>query len=143
MEAIDVKAIVDYLLTCPFIGDFTSVLLTDLTGDEVGQSGVFDDGEQRAVITDMLGNQLLPHKYAMVTRISTSKDLDRILAVNFTQKFLVWIRQQELANNYPILPSGYQAYSISASDGRLTARAQDGKTTLYEIPILITYWRFV
>lgn len=143
MEAVSVKSLVDYLLTCPFISDFTSILLTDLTGDEAGHSGVFDDGEQRAIYEDMLGNQLLPHKYAMVTRISTSSDLDRIQATNFCQRFLVWVRQQELAGNYPLLPEGYQAYSISAVDGRLTARAQDGKTALYEVPIVLTYWRFV
>lgn len=139
----NVKAMVDFLLTCPFIDEFTSSLFTDLTGDEAGQSGVFDDGEQRATITDMLGNQLLPHKYAMVTRISTSRDLDRILASNFCQRFIVWVRQQELAGNYPVMPEGYQAYSILAFDGRLTARAQDGKTALYEVPIVLTYWRFV
>lgn len=139
----DIKNMVDYLLTCSFMDEFATELFTELTGDEVSQSGLFDDGEQLPERADMAGNKLLPHKYALVARISSTRDTDRIRAANFSQRFTEWIDQQEQLGNYPTVPTNYQAFSISASNGRLTARAQDGKTALYEIPIVFKYWRFV
>ena len=142
MEAIEMESMIAFLLTCPFISDFPK-LQSDYTGAEADSSGLYDDGEQEAIREDFLGNQLIPHKYALVTRISSVKDTERIQAANFCQRLQVWIREQDLASNYPILPDKYQAFEISASNGRLTARAQDGKTALYEIPIVLMYWRFV
>jgi hypothetical protein len=124
------------------MSDF-SAMLTGIVGDNASEGGLFDDGEQKAEKTDLLGNQLLPHKYALVARISSTADMDRIQASNFCQKFQTWIRDQELLSNYPTVPEGYQAFSISAANGRLTARSTDGTTALYEIPIEFKYWRFV
>ena len=55
----DIKNMVDYLLTCPFMSEFATELFTELTGDEVSQSGLFDDGEQLPERADMSGNKLL------------------------------------------------------------------------------------
>lgn len=138
----NIEEVVTYLRTCPFMSDF-STMLTGIVGDRADEGGLFDDGEQAAIREDLLGNQLLPHKYALVARISATQDMDRIQASNFCQKFQTWIRDQELLGNYPTVPEGYQAFRISAANGQLTARAQDGKTALYEIPITLLYWRFV
>ena len=141
MEPISIQAIVDYVNTCPFIADF-SALLTGFTGDAAGECGIFDDGEQQ-LKGDMLGNVQKRRKYALVARNPTTQDLDRIRATDFCSRFQLWIDEQEMLGNYPRLPSDCQAYSIKASDARITARAQDGKTALYEIPINLTYWRWL
>jgi len=141
MESIQIQAILDYVNTCPFISDF-SVLLTGFTGDNAGECGVFDDGEQQ-LKKDMLGNVQKRRRYALVARNPTAEDLDRIRATDFCSRFQLWVDRQEADGNYPKLPEDCQAYSIQASDARITGRAQDGKTALYEIPIILTYWRWL
>ena len=141
LDAIEISTIIDYLFTCPFIDDFAAIL-TAYNEETPDNCGVYDDGEQR-IKRDLAGNEHKRHRYALVVRDPSAMDLDRIRSTNFCQRFQSWIDEQEFLGRYPVLPDNYQAWSVSAANARLNARAQDGKTAIYEIPFEITYWRYV
>lgn len=141
MYIIDIVKVSDFIDSCPFIGVF-STIFTAYNAETSGNVGVYDDGET-LISKDMTGNQHKRHKYALVARNASMKDIDRITAVNFCQNFQSWIDDQERLENYPEMPENHQAFSISAQNARLSGRSQDGKTATFEIPFEITYWRFV
>lgn len=130
-----IKALQDYLVT--YEGMDLQPLATDLPGTGVSKYALAPSGNGKT-ITDIVGNKTFENNYVFYAKEAAANEADRLDNYDFLEDFSNWLEEQNDADNFPVLPAGYEVESIIVSNVMLFDIDEDG-TGLYQVQIKLIF----
>ncbi len=110
---------------------------TDRTDEGPSSYALQPTGNSR-VKTDILGNKTYENDYVFYAKEAAGDEIDRQDNYNFMESLFEWLEEQDEAENFPTLPEGYTAQSLTVANIVLF-EPEDWTTGLYQIQIKFTY----
>ena len=137
-----VRAVQEWLNTCPHLADFTGGRHIDWTDSAPGNYGLAPTGSRiTGTDEDIIGNRTV-YKHsnrALYARNWTVDDVIRLENTTFLDDFQQWVEEQQAAGLTPKFGDDPDTEEISAQNGMLFELAEGGQTGLYQIQIKINY----
>lgn len=127
-----------YLAKVPFIEELTDGVKIDFTSSEPADVGVMPTGET-LIEYCFDGSSRWQYDFSLYARCATLTDLERLSNSEFLEHFSLWIREQDNKGNYPELPPGMYAESITCANGALFSVDDSAETGLYQIQCHLFY----
>ncbi|MDJ0305390.1 MULTISPECIES: minor capsid protein [Dehalobacter] len=130
-----IKALQDYLKT--YEGMNLQPLATDMAGTVVSKYALAPSGNGKTV-TDIIGNKTFENNYVFYAKEAAANEVDRQDNYDFLEGLSDWLDEQNDADNFPELPTGYDVESIEVSNAMLFDIDEDG-TGLYQVQIKLKF----
>lgn len=133
----------DFILTCPFIKDFTNGILIDWhTQDKFGLMPVGQSTISRE--EDIMGN-IVAHKqynFSLYAQNFTVEDVIRIETIGFLDRFSEWIEEESVKGNAPVFGDNPDIEEITAQNGMLYQLYENGESGRYQLQISVTFDKY-
>ena len=130
-----IKALQDFLAT--YEGMNLQPLATDMAGTVISKYALAPSGNGKT-ITDIVGNKTFENNYVFYAKETAANETDRQDNYDFLEGLSDWLDEQNDADNFPILPTGYEVGSIEVSNAMLFDIYEDG-TGLYQVQIKLKF----
>lgn len=132
-----IEGLCNFISSCPLFAEYG--IGANWKADDPDSAGVIEDNTD--TVSEYLSGATLKEMHASVY-LGALSDAD-ILRLNnsaFLRSIQLWVRKQDTAGNYPELPEGCTAQSITADEGTpFEYDSDDGKKCTYQIPITLEY----
>lgn len=112
-------------------------VMTDRTDEEASSYALQPTGNSR-VKADILGNKTYENDYVFYAKEAAGDEIDRQDNYSFMEGLFMWLEEQDENDNFPTLPSGYQAERLTVAN-IVMFEPEDWKAALYQIQIKFTY----
>lgn len=132
-----IGAIREWLMSCPFLDEFSGGSHIDYTDDaSYDQYGVFPTGQTRLTV-DAAGSVRWQYNFSLQAAGFTAEDAERLQNQEFIERFCDWVQEQNFT--LPDLGEGIDAESMTAQNGQFVDIAEDGQTGTYQILCSLIY----
>ena len=111
-------------------------VLTDQTDKEASSYALQPAGNSR-VNKDILGNKTYENDYVFYAKEAAADEVDRQDNYSFMESLFEWLEDQDEAENFPELPDGYTAESLTVAN--IVLFELEDHTGLYQIQIKFRY----
>lgn len=112
-------------------------VLTDRIDKEPSSYALQPTGNSR-VKTDILGNKTYENDYVFYAKEAAADEVDRQDNYSFMESLFEWLEEQDESENFPALPAGYTAKSLTVAN-IILFEPEDWTTGLYQIQIKFRY----
>ena len=139
-EKTSIEKMRDFILTCPFLKNFTNGVLVDWHAQD--KFGLMPTGQ--AIISrkeDIIGNVVV-HKqcnFSLYAQNFTIDDVIRIETIGFLEEFSNWIEEQSVNGTAPVFGDNPDEEEITAQNGMLFQLYDDGLSGRYQLQISVTF----
>jgi hypothetical protein len=133
-----------FILSCPFISDFTDGILIDWKSNS--KYGLMPMGQSTIRrVEDIYGNITLYKRYnfALYAQDFTVEDVIRIEMIGFLDRFSEWIETQSVLGNAPAFGDEPSEEEISAQNGMLYQIYDDGQRGRYQLQISVSFQKHI
>lgn len=131
-----IESVREWLMTCPFLDDFSNGEHIDYTKDDREDYGIFPTG-QSVITVDAAHSVRWQYNFVLQAVCFTAEDAERLANQAFIEKFCDWVQSQNYS--LPDLGEGIDAESVTAQNGQFVDLAEDGQTGTYQIMCSLIY----
>lgn len=139
-EKTSIEKMRDFILTCPFLKDFTDGILVDWHSQD--KFGLMPAGQTTIRREeDIMGNVIAYKQYnfSLYAQNFTITDVIRIETIGFLDRFTEWIEEQSINGTAPVFGDNPGEEEITAQNGMLFQMYEDGQRGRYQIQISVTF----
>ncbi|MBQ7957214.1 MAG: hypothetical protein IJ279_04170 [Clostridia bacterium] len=139
-EKTSIEKMRDFILTCPFLEDFTKGILIDWHSQN--KFGLMPAGQTTIRrVEDIMGGVIAYKQYnfSLYANNFTIDDVIRIETIGFLDRFTEWIEEQSVLGLAPQFGDNPSEEEITAQNGMLFQLYDDGQTGRYQLQIAVTF----
>ena len=139
-EKTSIEKMRDFILTCPFIKDFTNGILIDWHNQN--KFGLVPTGQTTISREEDITGAIIAHKqynFSLYAQNFTIDDVIRVETIGFLDRFTEWIEEQSVNGTAPTFGDDPTAEEITAQNGMLFELYEDGQRGRYQLQISVTF----